>query len=323
MENENFYMSLPSNSSTEYFQDNKVNNFITKLPQCIELSGNWEVGLVDFQFPVNWLNLKSPDGRILVKMYDDDHQPVGLKRVTLSEGYYPNAGALVRILNSILNSNLLSARVNFSFDEYTNKISITTNKAVVVVSDWLREMMGFDDATLNSLSSPGEVRDDEYSLSEREAPWPVDMKRGINSLYIYTDVIQDRIVGHTLVPLLRAIPAEGRRGNIASVEMFRVHYLPVQKKSFHTIQIYITDDTGTLVPFQSGRSVVTLHFRRSGVLSVWGLCHITNRHATIAIIISNKWVMVFICLFMAVLEYREGLGWAIYFRDCGELLFLY
>ena len=267
MENENFYMSLPSNSSTEYFQDNKVNNFITKLPQCIELSGNWEVGLVDFQFPVNWLNLKSQDGRILVKMYDDDHQPVGLKRVTLSEGYYPNAGALVRILNSILNSNLLSARVNFSFDEYTNKISITTNKAVVVVSDWLREMMGFDDATLNSLSSPGEVRDDEYSLSEREAPWPVDMKRGINSLYIYTDVIQDRIVGHTLVPLLRAIPAEGRRGNIASVEMFRVHYLPVQKKSFHTIQIYITDDTGTLVPFQSGRSVVTLHFRRSGVLS--------------------------------------------------------
>ena len=227
-------------------------------------------------------------------MYDDNHQPVGLKRVALSEGYYPNAEAMVRILNSVLNTNLLSARENFSFDEYTNKISITTNKDVVVVSDWLREMMGFDDIVLNWLSSPGEVQDDEYTLNQREAPRTVDMKRGINSLYIYTDVIQDRIVGHTLVPLLRAVPAEGRRGSIASVEMFRVHYLPVQKKSFHTIQIYITDDTGTLVPFQSGRSVVTLHFRRSGVISTWGLYPITNRHATIAIIIWKKWVMVFI-----------------------------
>ena len=32
----------------------------------------------------------------------------------------------------------------------------------------------------------------------------------------------------------------------------QVHFLPIQRKSFHTIKILITDDTSTKVPFEYG-----------------------------------------------------------------------
>ena len=41
-----FYLTLPSNSSTEYFPANTLTNFKTKLTQPVELAGDWEVALV-------------------------------------------------------------------------------------------------------------------------------------------------------------------------------------------------------------------------------------------------------------------------------------
>ena len=46
MESE-FYVTLPSNSSMEYFPDNKTSNFVTKLSRTLQLDGEWEVGLAE------------------------------------------------------------------------------------------------------------------------------------------------------------------------------------------------------------------------------------------------------------------------------------
>ena len=40
-----FTMTLPSNSSMNYNEDNTAAQFTTKLAQTIELDGDWEVGL--------------------------------------------------------------------------------------------------------------------------------------------------------------------------------------------------------------------------------------------------------------------------------------
>ena len=47
-----FYLTLPSNSSMEYFPANTLTNFKTKLAQPLELIGEWEVALSEFQYPV-------------------------------------------------------------------------------------------------------------------------------------------------------------------------------------------------------------------------------------------------------------------------------
>ena len=52
-----FYLTLPSNSSMTTFPDNTVANFRVKLPQALDMSGRWEVGLTEIQYPHSWCNV--------------------------------------------------------------------------------------------------------------------------------------------------------------------------------------------------------------------------------------------------------------------------
>ena len=50
MESE-FYVTLPSYSSTQYFLDNKTLNFVTKLSITLQLDGEWEA---EKDYPHTW-----------------------------------------------------------------------------------------------------------------------------------------------------------------------------------------------------------------------------------------------------------------------------
>ena len=39
-----FYLTLPSNNSIDYFPDNTLTHFTTRLPQMMDLEGSWEIG---------------------------------------------------------------------------------------------------------------------------------------------------------------------------------------------------------------------------------------------------------------------------------------
>ena len=54
---EPFYITLPSNSSKEYYPDNKISEYRTKLKRPISLPENWEMGLCELIFPANWDNV--------------------------------------------------------------------------------------------------------------------------------------------------------------------------------------------------------------------------------------------------------------------------
>ena len=51
------YLTLPSDSSMEYFPDNTVTEFHVKLPHTIDLPGEWEVVLAEISYPSNWGNI--------------------------------------------------------------------------------------------------------------------------------------------------------------------------------------------------------------------------------------------------------------------------
>ncbi|GFR29383.1 uncharacterized protein TNCT_22001 [Trichonephila clavata] len=52
-----FYITLPSNSSTQFFPKNTQASFRTKLARPIILTGAWEVGLSEIFVPRTWLNI--------------------------------------------------------------------------------------------------------------------------------------------------------------------------------------------------------------------------------------------------------------------------
>ena len=50
----NFYMTLPSNTKLD---GNTTSNFRVRLPQKIQLDGDWEVALVEIMYPHSWYNV--------------------------------------------------------------------------------------------------------------------------------------------------------------------------------------------------------------------------------------------------------------------------
>lgn len=46
-----FYLTLPSDSSRSFFPSNTLSKFSTKLAQTIELQGDWCVGLCEISYP--------------------------------------------------------------------------------------------------------------------------------------------------------------------------------------------------------------------------------------------------------------------------------
>jgi hypothetical protein len=51
-----FYVTLPSNSSKEFYPENTLTNFTTKLQPPFYLNQTYEVGIVEITFPYNWFN---------------------------------------------------------------------------------------------------------------------------------------------------------------------------------------------------------------------------------------------------------------------------
>ena len=103
-----------------------------------------------------------------------------------------------------------------------------------------------------------ETPDGSYTY-RKEAENVVHMDQGFDTIYVYTDVVASRIVGDSLVPLLRALSVSGSHGATVSDRFTNV---PVLYSHFHSIEMDIRNDTGRRIPFEYGRVTVTLHFRR-------------------------------------------------------------
>ncbi len=52
-----FYITLPSDTSSDAFPNNKASEYMTKLSRRIELSGEWEVALHTISY-VKWNTIK-------------------------------------------------------------------------------------------------------------------------------------------------------------------------------------------------------------------------------------------------------------------------
>jgi hypothetical protein len=49
-----------------------------------------------------------------------------------------------------------------------------------------------------------------FPVGEYVSDWVADVKKGLNSLYVYCPLVEPRMVGDAQVPLLRIVPVEGR-----------------------------------------------------------------------------------------------------------------
>ena len=97
---------------------------------------------------------------------------------------------------------------------------------------------------------------------------PIDLNAGMYSLYLYSDIVEDQLIGDVFAPLLRIVHRKDRvkGGDIISRTYENPHFVKVKMKRFDTIDMHIRRDTGEKISFQRGKVIVKLCFRsvRSG-----------------------------------------------------------
>ena len=140
----------------------------------------------------------------------------------------------------------------FAYDAASRKISVHVGADnVVTLSSDLASIMGF---------SPRHLTFSEERKYKGKVA--MDQNRGFNSLYVYCDAAESIPVDDIKAPLLRVVDAAGNFSNLIHRLHTTPQYIPVSRKEFNTVEIDIRDDTGRPVPFEVGKVVAKLHFRR-------------------------------------------------------------
>jgi len=246
-----FTVTLPSNSSMNYHPNNTASSFTTKLAEAINLHGTWECGLLEAIYPNRVFNV-ADDSYFFNIHHSDDSQT----RHYMAVGIYTNrVDITVRLRESQKSVSQSGERHPVHFRMYAPNrwaFKIMTDEIKHVdFSPPLAHMLGFSEYQLYS----GRI--------EHKATIPADLMGETKSIYIYCDLLEHTLVGDTKAPLLKIVKrASTVDSEIGHASFNPVQYIPLQKKSFDTISVQLMTDTGTFMPFLSGKSTLVLEFRR-------------------------------------------------------------
>lgn len=288
----------------DYFPDNTLTNFTTKLHNEISLKDEWEMGLAEIIFPKRLLNVDENQHVTLIR-YLSSQQPSTpssteclnfMVKYPVKAKYYANVEELAYELNNAMRGIKDPANVVVA-DDVGEKIF-----------DTLRYMLqnglftgGKNDSQLASTELPTfsysqyekKVRVElppfteiilsadlrqimGFNLKERicnltdvkkvcESAEEIRLDPNRQTFFIYCDVLENVPVGDTVAPLLRTIDVEGERGTMIHRNFEQPRYLPIQKKNFDSVQIDIRDGLGRPIPFEGDTLIVTLHLRRANL----------------------------------------------------------
>jgi hypothetical protein len=108
-----FYITLPSDSSANYYPDNTIARFVTKLPERIRLEGEYEMGLAEIIYPHTWYNVDNEDKKYWVAAISSDSNR--MQTVYLPSGYCESGADIAAVLNREFSRLVQDVKAEFSY----------------------------------------------------------------------------------------------------------------------------------------------------------------------------------------------------------------
>ncbi len=227
-----FYITLPSNSSHSYFPDNTPASFRTRLAAPVQLKGKWEVALAEIHYPHTWFTVAEP---AVFTYYDGSDV---YNSVVVNPGFYDTLDDVFEEIKGKLGESVAKeALIDFRYFFRKHKVEVELKKGAEIW--WDNKNMAQMFGSMVSKSYEG-----KYLLDAH-----VNWKLGPSTLYIYTDIISPVLVGDSSTPLLKTVPVSGDHGEIIAKTYRKLHYVPLSASNFQTTELNISD------------VIVKLHFR--------------------------------------------------------------
>lgn len=211
--------------------------------------------------------------------------------VSIPEGFYSRPDRLVETINKIIPELFPTERRRYvSIGLVANEHNFVRMKITLDgyeesrwwrlgMSESLYEILGFTRDQLVSSDSvhffqpDGQVQDPQQATSSElvlkrssllvESKRPIEISRGVDSLWIYSDIVTPQIVGDRKSPLLRIIPSKGKSyGQTIVIHYDRPQYVSLSRQTISSIAIQIYNTYGLKpIPFNS-HVILKLHFRK-------------------------------------------------------------
>ena len=190
------------------------------------LGGAWEIGLAEIQYPHSWYDVKNKEAWMKVHFYKESEIQKHL--ILLPDGYYSSTKRIIKAIEGEKHRTELKNKFDMNFSEINHKINMKVKKdCQVIISPLLQSMLGFRQAI--------------FPAGEYVSDWVADVKKGLNSLYVYCPLVEPRMVGDAQVPLLRIVPVEGRDGEMIIRVLDPIQYCPLLQRRLQTVEIDIRD----------------------------------------------------------------------------------
>lgn len=273
----NFYMTLLSNSSLDYYPENRTNSFTVQLPRYMYLEGQWEVALVEIQYPYTFSNVEPGQNEIqietmeitneFIEWYEDrQNQPSHtfkseMHKFTITDGFYANIKDIIDAVNGAI-AGATNQPTFFNYDQSAHRIA-AANDAVGIGRKWI-ETCKLSPRLGLQLGYPPDL---PIQCKGQYAPHVVNTGVIIpDKMLIYCDILEPQLFGDSWGRVLRVINTNPSNdlpyfAQACSVTFNTPHYTLLQKRHFESVAIDIRDIEGSLMPFQYGTLNVKLHFR--------------------------------------------------------------
>ena len=140
---EELYLCLPSNSSLHHYPDNHGGQYYTILPQEVELSGDYEVGLCEIMIDNSYLNVGEKE-MFLSIAYGKSRGEM----LYMEPGLYESASVFIDGLNALISddNSPYNKQLRFFYNKVTRRVSmkIYMDSVVVRLSNKLQRVLCLD-----------------------------------------------------------------------------------------------------------------------------------------------------------------------------------
>ncbi|KAJ8034802.1 hypothetical protein HOLleu_21801 [Holothuria leucospilota] len=164
---DNFYVTLPSNSSFQYFPENTLASFKTQLAEPIVLNGSWEVSLCEIQYPFNWHNVTEHNCR--VQLND--------REICIPPGYYDTIQDVIDAFHDLLLEEE-RRHVKLFQHKHNLRIAVRLGPGFTLAFQGMSHMFGFLSA--NKVCTEG------FTVSDISS----DVHSGVTSFFVYIESLQ-------------------------------------------------------------------------------------------------------------------------------------